>query len=117
LVVVSWGGPVAKVDAFKRIIPNNILSQTSRVPGVVRVKMTPILSKTPLPATTPLPPIPLSSSDPTSIPITYPTTIDVEAEALPEKPEAVAFWWKQKRKHLKICRFNFYSVSKFLYKF
>jgi hypothetical protein len=37
---------------------------------------------------------------------------DVEAEA-----EVLAFWWKQKRKHLKICSFRFRSVSKLVYKF
>jgi hypothetical protein len=40
---------------------------------------------------------------------------DVEAEA--EALEAVNFWWKQKRKHLKICRFHFHSVSKLLLEF
>jgi hypothetical protein len=35
-------------------------------------------------------------------------TSDVEAEA-PEA-EAVAFWWKQKRKHLKICCFRFHNI-------
>jgi cellulose synthase/poly-beta-1,6-N-acetylglucosamine synthase-like glycosyltransferase len=42
-------------------------------------------------------------------------TSDVKAEAEVEAetvaPEAVAFWWKQKRKHLKICRFRFRSVN------
>jgi hypothetical protein len=40
---------------------------------------------------------------------------DVEAEALLEAPEAVAFWWKRKR--LETCRFRFHSVSKLLFKF
>jgi hypothetical protein len=38
-----------------------------------------------------------------------------EAEAEVEAPEAVQFWWKQKR--LKICHFRFHSVSKFLIEF
>ena len=40
---------------------------------------------------------------------------DVEAEA--EAPEAVAFWWKRKQKHLKICHFRFHSISKLLFEF
>jgi hypothetical protein len=41
-----------------------------------------------------------------------------EAEAWEaEAQEAAAFWWKRKRKHLKICRFCFYSVLKLLFKF
>jgi hypothetical protein len=44
------------------------------------------------------------------IQITY---SDAEAEA--EAPEAVVFWWKRKRKRLKICRFR--SVSKLVYQF
>jgi hypothetical protein len=41
----------------------------------------------------------------------------VEAEE--EAPEAIVFWWKQKRKQkrLKICRFRFRSVSKLVYEF
>jgi hypothetical protein len=36
---------------------------------------------------------------------------DMEAEA--EVPEAVAFWWKRRRKRLKIC----HSISKLLFEF
>jgi hypothetical protein len=48
------------------------------------------------------------------------TTSDVEAEVEApeaEAPEAVALWWKQKWKHLKIFHFRFRSVSKLLFKF
>jgi hypothetical protein len=41
----------------------------------------------------------------------------VEAETEVEAPEAVKFWWKQKQKRLKICRFRFHSVSKLLFEF
>jgi hypothetical protein len=37
-------------------------------------------------------------------------TVRIDVEAEPEAPEAVVFWWKQKR--LKICRFRFHSISK-----
>jgi hypothetical protein len=39
--------------------------------------------------------------------------VEAEAEALPEAPEAVAFWWKQKWKHR--FRFRFHSVSKLMF--
>jgi hypothetical protein len=42
---------------------------------------------------------------------------DVEAEADADAPEAVVFWWKRKRKRLKICHFRFHSVSKLPPKF
>jgi hypothetical protein len=40
---------------------------------------------------------------------------DEEAEA--KAPQAVAFWWKQKQKRLKMCHFRFHSVSKLLFEF